>query len=222
MRLTTLIVMGLGTLFFFPTFTYGYFYPVEVSSDRERPVKWYHPPLFLIGSWIPALLTLFVFAPQVHQIHVKIPPIARKSRDELMRWASNVPRNTEVYISVIRLKPWPTARRVFFEDLQRLPFSFKRLTNLEWKPAYHEKRIAEDSSPGRARFVEGALRRAISRYYVSRTRGKDKSAVPGVWDRMWEQIPMEGEKAERQLLLEQKKAHARPPGPRILPPKPKT
>lgn len=33
----------------------------------------------------------------------------------------------------------------------------------------------------------------MGRYFVTRGMVRDRSRVPGVWDRMWEQIPVVGE-----------------------------
>ena len=139
-----------------------------------------------------------------------------------MRWANNVPRKTVISISMIRLKPWPTVQHAAWEDLSRLPNSWTRLTNLELKPPDHDKYVAERKGSRWARLNEGMARRVLGRFYVNRVQAKDRSAVPGVWDKMWEQIPMEGTRKERRVVLEQRRAEAKPPGPRILPPKPKS
>ena len=188
-------------------------------------MKWYIPPLFLLGSWLPATLMFLAFAPHVHQIHVRLPLVARRSHEELMRWANNVPRKTVISISMIRLKPWPTVQNAAWEDLSRLPFSFTRLTNLELKPPDHDKYLAQKKGSWWARLIEGMARRVLGRFYVNRTQGKDRSAVPGVWDRMWEQIPMEGTgtRKERAVMVEERRrAEAKAPGPRVLPARPKS
>lgn len=186
-------------------------------------MKWYHGPIFLIGSWIPAVLAFFAFAPWVHQIHVRLPTVARRSQEEVMRWASRVPPNTTISISVIRNTPWPTVQYAVLEDLSRLPFSYTRLTNLEHKPPEHDKYVADNKGSWSARVKEGVARRVYGSFYVNRAQAKDKSAVPGVWDKMWNQIPMQGEReAKRMAMLEQKKTQAKPPGPRVLPSRPKS
>lgn len=219
-RLASYVVLGIGAFIMFPIYSYAYFCPTETHSEREKPVQWYTPPLILIGCTIPAVLATFALAPWVHQIHVRIPTVARRSKDDLMRWANNIPRHTTLSFSVIRNTPWPTVQYASFEDLQRLPFSKTRLPNLEHVPPEHEKYVADNQRSWRARFLEGISRRVYGRFYVNTSQKTDKSAVPGVWDKMWNQIPMEGkrlERVERQKILEQKRSETKAPAPRILP-----
>lgn len=217
MRLGTYILFGLGAFIMFPIYTYSYLYPTETRSEREEPVKWYMLPLILAGCTLPAVLATFTFAPWVHQIHVRIPTVARRSKEDLLRWANNVPRHTTLSFSVIRNRPWPIVQYASFEDLQRLPLSRTRLTNLEHIPPEHEMYVAENQRSWRARLLEGMARRIYGRFYVNIGQKTNKSAVPGVWDKMWKQIPMEGQKVERQKMLEHKRAETKAPSPRILP-----
>lgn len=185
-------------------------------------MRWYHPPLMLVGSCIPALVTFFALAPWVHQIHVRLPTLARRSREDVMRWASNARGNTILSISVIRFAPWPTVQHARLDDLSRLPFSYTRLTNLEHRPPDHDNYLADKKGSWFARLNEGAARRVFGRFYVSRTQSKDKSAVPGAWDKIFAQIPMDGDKARStRPAMEQKRAEARPPTQRIMPAKSK-
>lgn len=215
-RLGTVIVAFMGTLFYFPAYLYSFLYPTEIEDKREEAVPWWLPPAILFGSWMPALMTFFAWAPCVHQIHVRIPTLARKSREELMRWASNVPRNTTLSVSVIRLKPWPVVQYVTLEDFTRLRQSWKRLTNLEKSSAVSEKYLADNNSSLLARVVESVPRGIYGRFYVS-SQIVDNSAAPGVWDKIWQQIPMEGTRPPRKVGGEQKMKESRPPTARIAP-----
>lgn len=216
-RLATLMILAVGTFGMAPVYTYLYFFPDEIQDEREKPVKWYLPPLILLGSWVPAVAAFFALAPWVHHIHVHLPMVARKSEQDLMRWASNVPRNTIINISIMRLSPRPMVQYAAWEDLSRLPRGRMQLSNLEHKPVDHHKYLADNKGSLRARLFEWMTRRVLGRYYVDRVQTKDKSGVPGVWDKMWEQIPMKGQREQRMAETEQKKAGAKAPGPRMLP-----
>lgn len=89
----------------------------------------------------------------------------------------------------MRWIPWPVHRTVWFDELRRLPPSRARLANLEWVPNKHKREI-----DGAGRLLGGRLIKRVMGYlWVDRLQVKDLSSVPGVWERMWEQIPMKGE-----------------------------
>lgn len=216
-RALTFVILAFGTLFYFPAYTYDYLYPSDEAVKSGNRVSWYTPPLILAMSFIPAVAATLAFAPWVHQIHVRIPTAARKSREEVIRWAGRVPHNTVLSISVLRHKPWPVVREVAWEDISRLPFAFTRLSNLEHRPAQNNEILAENQNSRGIRLVDGVMRRVYGRFFVNMNVSTDKSGVPGVWDEMWKQIPMQGEREKRKQAVERKRATAKPPGPRVLP-----
>lgn len=221
-RLSTIIVFVFGALIYFPAYTYSYFRPAAKTSEKEEEVKWYIPPLFLIGSTVPMLAAFFVFAPWVHQIHISIPARARKSREDLLRWARNVPLDTRVSISVIRASFSPTVQRAAFGELARLPPSFTRLTNLEIRRNDNYIHDLENhKTTQRSPIMEELAHRVYGRLFVNRDQKQDKSAAPGVWDIMWEQIPSAAEREMEMRMQEQRKIEAKPPGPKIKPSRPK-
>ena len=121
-------------------------------------------------------------------VNVHLPPLARRSHDSLMAFASKVPKGTLVDIRNMRFRPWPHNKQVYFEDLRRLPRHWARVSNLEYYPI--DNRISEAKQPSR---WEWPIRVVLGRYFINREQAKDRSLVPGVWDKIWAQIPVAGE-----------------------------
>ena len=69
--------------------------------------------------------------------------------------------------------------------------------------------------------MEELAHRVYGRLFVNRDQKQDKSAAPGVWDIIWEQIPTAAEREAETMVREQTKTGVKPPGPRIKPSRPK-
>lgn len=141
---------------------------------------------------------ILLSAPFVSTIRVELPARAKRSQEALLQWASNIPPNTMLEVQSFRFMPWPTHKSIRISDLRRLPqtrWSLKS-ANLEripfmgvWDP---------DEITGGP-----VMRRLYARYWVDRAQITDKSQAPGVWDRIWEQLPMKGEeRASRAAVKE--------------------
>ena len=100
-----------------------------------------------------------------------------------MRFANDVPTDTRLQFQSYRILPWPRYREVWYGDLRRLPLKKWRLPNLEHRP-YTQKVQAEEVRGGKI------VRSIFGRYWVDMAQQKDGSQVPGVWKKMWEQIPI--------------------------------
>ena len=178
------------------------------------------PIAIFICSPVPMVCALYAFGPLLHSIHVRLPTTARKSTEDLMKFARNVPPQTELKFSYIRFAPWPTTKNIPFDELWRLPLATTRLTNLEHRPNRNAKQV-QDGLASAAQ--EGMVRKYLGRYRVNRTQRTDKSGAPGVWDEMWEQIPIQGDHAVAKLRARAwQKREAKPPAPRIIPKRPKS
>lgn len=89
----------------------------------------------------------------------------------------------------MRLAPWFTIKEVQFGRLRRLPPTLKGgMANLEYVPEHVEKHT------GTIWFwlAQGFW----GRYYVKRDQTSDRAQVPGVLDKMWDQIPFKGTKGD--------------------------
>lgn len=141
-------------------------------------------PAFILASAVPMLAMIWASGPFVHSIKVQLPAHARRTREGVLRLANNVPPNTRLEISSMKLRPWPTKMEVVFADLRKHNPSWKGgLSNLEWIP------LDIQDHPYIGTWSHSLLRRFRGVYYVLRDQKKDRSAAPGVWDKMWEQIP---------------------------------
>lgn len=153
-----------------------------LSPDHSM---WWVPGV-VVASAVPFVAMAMLSAPYVCAIRVLLPPSAKKSTAALMRFAENVPGETRISLQTMRWLPWPTHKEMFFCDLRRL--SGRKLSvNLEHVPLGHEKaREANNIVGGRLAM------RMYGRYWVDMT-ARNKSQAPGVWEKMWDQIPIKGQ-----------------------------
>jgi hypothetical protein len=178
MRIVTIVVFGLGVTMVAPS----------VFFNPDQPTWWV--PVVLVGSAVPLVLTALLSAPYVSTIRVLLPPSAKKSKETILRFAERVPADTKVSLQSMRWLPWPTHKEVFFGDLRRLP-GRQLSVNLEHIPLGNE--AAENAN----KIVGGRLAmRMYGRYWVDMT-SKNKSHAPGVWEKMWEQIPIKGQQPRK-------------------------
>jgi len=160
----------------------------------------------VLGSTIPFLAAI-ASGPFITSVRVHLPSNARRSKEELLRFANNTPPNTRLRLQFIRWAPWLVTRDMFFADFRRLPKSKIRLSNLEIVPEDKKEAIEKLGWQGRV------LSKYFNRYWANMTNmGRDRSSAPGVWDGMWKQIPYAGEvvktlgKGERKPAVMQNRA----------------
>ena len=166
--------------------TFGFALSAFFSPDAPR----WTIPAIILGSAAPWVAAA-AYGPTVANIRVALPANARRSREGLVRWASNVPAGTGVRVQFIRFMPWFVTKSIYFEDLRRLPPSRIRLSNLEHIPLSNRGRP-------RAQGLGGwFVRMYFGRYWVNMlSGGKERAQVPGVWASMWRQIPWADEERE--------------------------
>ena len=174
-RIVTIVFFGYGFLWAAPSIVF----------NPEAPTFW--APVVALGSAIPLLATGLLFSNYVHHINLLLPPAARRSKDALLRFVSDVPPSTTIQIKSMMFRPWPHTKEVPFGNLRRLPSSWARLSNLEYVP-YATQHLADEH-----KVWHSLTRNFMGRYFVSRSQITDRSRAPGAWNRMWEQIPMLGE-----------------------------
>ena len=92
---------------------------------------------------IPLLYVTYYAAPFVTFVHIKLPIFARRSREQLLKWAQNIPPNTEVEMTTIKSygslrisrmlisELHPTKARFGIENLIRVPL-FPLTTKRPW------------------------------------------------------------------------------------------
>lgn len=130
--------------------------------------------------------------PMIHSIRIYLPSRARRSRDELRRFADNTSPDTTFLLEYMKWKPWIVKKEVRFGDLRKLRPSWKEgIANLEHFPD-HARAMEEHQG----KWWFGMAQRYFGRYYVARDQVKDRSAAPGVFDKLWKQIPEKGSQGD--------------------------
>ncbi|OQO12931.1 hypothetical protein B0A48_02395 [Cryoendolithus antarcticus] len=126
-------------------------------------------PARLLGAAAPMTIAAFASAPYVANIRLVLPPsLLKASPDAIQRWAVRAPSDTRLLFQTYR---WST------------------LANLEYVPMGTKDAI-EKARAARG----GALAmRMYGQLQVNRNVSVVKSQLPGVWDALWERIPIKGE-----------------------------
>ncbi|KAF2483881.1 hypothetical protein BDY17DRAFT_294589 [Neohortaea acidophila] len=185
-RVATLAIAAYGTLWALPS--------VIIAGG----VPWYVYPAYATLPWLPWLATGIFFGGYVSHINVLLPRAARRSKAELIHFARSIPPTTTLQIKSLWFRPWPHSREVQFGNLRRLPKSWTRLTNLELQPSW----TASNRAIARKHRVYDYIARTVmGRFYVVRDRRRETARVSGMWDQMWEQIPVIGEEGGTEKLV---------------------
>ncbi|KAK4635149.1 hypothetical protein CLAFUW4_00413 [Fulvia fulva] len=171
-RVCTLVVFGVGAIIYAPA--------IAFSPHHSNCLI----PACIVASAVPMVAVIFTSGPSVMSIRVQLPPHARRSREGLLKFANNLPPRTILRLESMKLIPWPTQTDVVFADLTRHRPSWKGgLSNLENTP------VTTQGNEREGTFFAQLIRRLLGRYYVQRDQKKDRSSAPGLWEKMWEQIP---------------------------------
>lgn len=64
------------------------------------------------------VVVLYTTAPFVAYVHLRIPPFARRSKEALLRWASRIPRDTELDLTTMRAYGKLRVSRLLIKDLR--------------------------------------------------------------------------------------------------------
>lgn len=134
-------------------------------------------------------VAVFATGPVVHAIQLQLPLVARRSKSELKRFAESPPGDAVLRLHYMRLMPWFTVKEVTFGRLRRIkPTLTGGVSNLEY--------IAEHAAGHSGTIWFWLAQGFWGRYYIKRDQVKDRAAVPGVLDKMWEQIPLKGTRGD--------------------------
>lgn len=112
----------------------------------------------------------------VCSIRAHLPRYARGSKEDLVRFANNMPPNTRLKVQFFRGVPWLVTREMYFSDLRRVPPKW-RLANLEYVAADEVERMSK---------LSGWTRALVKAYFCSywvNIRARDRSAVRGAWEK---------------------------------------
>lgn len=177
-RILGTVLFGVGTL-----------WAGSIPFDPATSNYWI--PAYLISGAIPLIAHGLMIGGFVHHINILLPSSARRSKDALINFTHKLPGNTRLQMKIFWFRPWAHVKELELRDLRRLPASRLRLrlTNMEQQPINEEMAIRAKQYPFRHWLVMSFM----GRFWVARDQMKDRSRVPGVWNTIWEQIPMVGE-----------------------------
>lgn len=193
---TATVFVGFSRIATIVLFVYGCFAVApQFYFDPTHSTLW--APAVLTFFAIPILATALATAPFVSNVRVILPTYARRSRETLTRFAANVPPDTKLVVQTMRFIPWPMHREIAFSSLRRVRAANKGSANLEINPPGEVK--ARQRAEGDRLWYAWMVKRMYGRLYVNRSQVKDKSAAPGIWDTMWEQIPMVGDASPKRV-----------------------
>jgi hypothetical protein len=181
----------------------GYFYFAGPYIREKEPHTW--DEFFELVASISAFaalvaLNVYCTAPFVKTIKIKLPPYARRSRAVLMRFASNLPPDTRLDITTLRVIPFRRTDTVFITELQSLPRTF--FNSIRWFS--NLKRIKTDAWKERHRqkstWAKWVAFMNEPRWRFSTSRVNEAKDAPGMWE-----IIMDGLK-ERTARIEAEQA----------------
>lgn len=73
----------------------------------------------MVGGAIPMLFVAYTSAPFVSFARIKLPPFARRSREQLAKWILDVPQNTEIHITTMNFSGLTRVTRMLLSDLNQ-------------------------------------------------------------------------------------------------------
>ena len=152
-----------------------------VLPDPE--IAWYSAPVAIVATAVAGAVSMLIWNPYVHQIHLRLPARARRSKEDLLAFARNVHPRTPLTVTRMRFAPWLSRQTILFGELRRLPTGLNPFFNLEHVPLHGGKTARQPSARS------WLATQCLWRYYTARG-GRDRSVAPGIWDLMWEQIPV--------------------------------
>ncbi|EAU34437.1 predicted protein [Aspergillus terreus NIH2624] len=145
LRLTTVFLFGVSCVVVAPGF-----------DGPEFP--WYLPAAIIVGGSLPMLFVAYTAAPYVNFVHLALPVFARRSREQAIQYAKNLPPTATLYINTMRFTTIPRQTEVQLGDLVRDRKLFRPITfrNTNPKPVpwwqgrpLREFYADEKSKPGR-------------------------------------------------------------------------
>ncbi|KAM3064925.1 hypothetical protein ACMFMG_011247 [Clarireedia jacksonii] len=103
------------TIFIFAFFTLVVA-PAHFYAEEEQP-KWVAPAVLLSGT-IPMVFVAYLTSPFVNYIHLILPTFARNSRDLMLRYSKNPPKDAVIDVTTMNLIGKPRVSRVHIAELR--------------------------------------------------------------------------------------------------------
>jgi hypothetical protein len=122
LRLTTIFLFGGACVIAAPA----------CYADEEK--KWL-TPLVVIGGAVPMVVVAYIAAPYVNFIHLALPAFARKSRENAIHYAKDLPPTATLYLTTMRFNTIPRQTVVRLGDLVAEKDSTRPVTFRNLRPA---------------------------------------------------------------------------------------
>ncbi|KKA22579.1 hypothetical protein T310_3370 [Rasamsonia emersonii CBS 393.64] len=104
LRVTTIFIFGVSVLVVAPAFW---------ASDFPAWIA----PAIVVGGALPLLFVAYTSAPFVNYIHLALPVAARRSREQAIQYAKNLPPYATLYINTMKFTTIPRQTEVRLADL---------------------------------------------------------------------------------------------------------
>lgn len=122
LRLTTIFLFGVSVLVVAPAFAadeYPWYLAPAGKTTLRSPSK--ECILILVavvaGGTIPMLFVAYTSAPFVNFVHLALPVFARRSREQAIQYAKNLPPTATLYINTMKFTTIPRQTEVRVGDL---------------------------------------------------------------------------------------------------------
>ncbi|ATZ46540.1 hypothetical protein BCIN_01g11180 [Botrytis cinerea B05.10] len=112
LKVTTIFIFVFFTLVVAPAHYYA-----------EDEPEWVAPAVLLSGA-VPVVFVAYITSPFVNYIHLKLPNFARNSRDLLMRYSKNPPKDAQIDITTMNFVGKPRVTRLDISELQAVKQRF--------------------------------------------------------------------------------------------------
>ncbi|KAB8302160.1 hypothetical protein EYC80_005607 [Monilinia laxa] len=112
LKVTTIFIFVFFTLVVAPAHYYA-----------EDEPEWVAPAVLLSGA-VPMIFVAYITSPFVNYIHLRLPNFARNSRDLLMRYSKNPPKDAQVDITTMNFVGKPRVTRFDVSELKAVKQRF--------------------------------------------------------------------------------------------------
>ncbi|TGO85919.1 hypothetical protein BPOR_0351g00020 [Botrytis porri] len=112
LKVTTIFIFVFFTLIVAPAHYYA-----------EDEPEWVAPAVLLSGA-VPVVFVAYITSPFVNYIHLRLPNFTRNSRDLLMRYSKNPPKDAQVDITTMNFVGKPRVTRLEISELKAVKQRF--------------------------------------------------------------------------------------------------
>ncbi len=135
----------------------------------------------IAGGVVPMVVVSAITAPYVNAVHLRVPRFARLSTAALHRFSLQLPPETRLDLTTLRMTGLPKTVGTRVSDLRVLPKRLFRLANLE--------RIRR--GPSRESPLWASLSQLVeprNKFYVAEGKGGGRSKASGIWEKVLKHI----------------------------------